>query len=63
MITKVPLKHPCDGRLCEADERTLMRIEAKAGLYETCVRDLDEILLVLSPMQELSGEPLGQPKV
>jgi hypothetical protein len=40
-----------------------MRIEAKAGLYETCVRDLDEILLVLSPMQELSGEPLGQPKV
>ena len=40
-----------------------MRIEAKAGLYKTCGRNLDEILLVLAAMQELSGEPLGQPKV
>jgi hypothetical protein len=41
MITKVPLKHPGDGRLRKTDEGALMRIEAKAGLYETCVRNLD----------------------
>jgi hypothetical protein len=63
MITKVPLKHPCDGRLRKTDEGALMRIEAKAGLYEACVRNLDEILFVLATMQELSGEPLGQPQV
>jgi hypothetical protein len=40
-----------------------MWIEAQAGLHETRIRDLNEILLVLSPMEELSGKPLGQPHV
>jgi hypothetical protein len=41
----------------------LVRIEANAGLDEAGVRDLDEILLILSAMQELPGEPLGEPQV
>jgi hypothetical protein len=40
-----------------------MRIEAKAGLNEACIRNLDEVLLILSAMQELPGEPLGEPQV
>jgi hypothetical protein len=63
MITKVPLEHSGDGRLRESHERALMRIEAQAGLDKTGVRDLDEIILILSAMQELSGKLLGQPQV
>ena len=40
-----------------------MRIEAKAGLSEARIRNLDEVLFILSPMQELPGEPLGEPQV
>jgi hypothetical protein len=61
VITKVPLEHAGDGRLREAHERTLVRIEAQAGLDKSGIGDLDEILLVLSAMQELSGKLLGQP--
>jgi hypothetical protein len=63
MITKVPLEHARDGRLGKADKRTLVRIEAKAGLYQTRVRDLDEVILILTPMQELPRQLLGQPEV
>ena len=63
MITKVPLEHPRDGRLREANERALVRIEAQAGLDKPRVRDLDEIFLVLSAIQELSGKLLGQPQM
>jgi hypothetical protein len=63
VITKVPLEHSGDGRLREADERALMRIEAQAGLDKPSVGDLDEILLVLSATQELSSKSLGQPQM
>jgi hypothetical protein len=63
MITKVPFQHPADGRLRESHERALERIEAQASLDEPRVRDLDEVFLVLSAMQELSGEFLSQPQM
>jgi hypothetical protein len=63
VITKVPLEHPGDRRLGEADERALVWIEAQARLDKPGVRDLNEILLVLSAVQELSGKSLGQPQM
>jgi hypothetical protein len=55
MITKVPLEDSRDGRLRKANERTLLWIEAQAGLNEPRIGNLDEILLILSSVEELSG--------
>jgi hypothetical protein len=63
MITKVPLEDPGDGRFRESHERALIRIEAQASLDESGVGDLDEVLLVLSAIQELPGEFLSEPQV
>jgi hypothetical protein len=63
MITKVPLQHSTDGRFRESHERALVRIETHASLDKPGVRDLDEVFLVLSAMQELSGELLSQPQM
>jgi hypothetical protein len=63
MITKVPLQHPRNGRFRESHERALVRIEAQASLDKPGVSDLDEVFLVLSAIQELSGEFLSQPQM
>jgi hypothetical protein len=63
VITKVPFEHSGNGRLREANKRALVRIEAQAGLDKAGVRNLDEIFLVFSAMQELSGKLLGQPQM
>jgi hypothetical protein len=63
MITKVPFQHPTDGRFRESHERALLRIEAQASLDKPGVGHLDEVLLVFSAMQELSGEFFGQPQM
>jgi hypothetical protein len=41
----------------------LTRIEAQARLDQARARDLDEVILVLPAMCELSGKPLGEPEM
>jgi hypothetical protein len=40
-----------------------VRIEAQASLHKSGIGDLDEVFLVFSAMQELSGEFLSQPQM
>jgi hypothetical protein len=63
MITEVPFQHSTDGRFRESYERALLRIETQACFDKPGVRDLDEVFLVLSAMEELSGEFLSQPQM
>jgi hypothetical protein len=63
VITKVPLEYAADRWLGKAHKGALVRIEAKACLNQTRARDLDEVVLVLTAIQELPGEPLGEPEM
>jgi hypothetical protein len=59
----MPLEYASDRWHREANERTLMGIEALTGLNQSGAGNLDQILLVFAAMHKPPGERFSQPEM
>ena len=63
MITKVPLEYAGDRRYGKANERPLMRVESLARFDQSSSCHLEQVILVLTAIQEPTSQRSGQPQV